>query len=398
MIIVIADDFTGAAEIAGIGIQYGMKVTIQLGILKDTDAELLVVATNTRSMNREDAIKVMSDLKKEIIRLDYDWVFKKTDSVFRGHILAELNAILNVNNKKKALLVASNPKLGRTIIDGKYFINQKPLNETGFFYDPEYPTKTNDVLELLGEYEKGSVNLLSANDKILNDGIIVGQAGTLGDLNKLASKVTDDILPAGASGFFKALLENKGFSLKVVEHEPVSNGNKKYLIVQGSAYQKNRIPDEAIKNENIFVSYMPKEIFYDEGSSEKEILEWADSIVSKYSEHAKVLVGINEPVISDIIVSTRLREVIGKLTSRILDKVSIDELILEGGGTAYSVVSRLGYNTFNPITQAAPGVIRMSADENPNLCITLKPGSYKMPLEILYDENENKTNNKYLGK
>ena len=33
-------------------------------------------------------------------------------------------------------------------------------------------------------------------------------------------------------------------------------------------------------------------------------------------------------------------------------------------------------------------------NENPNLFITLKPGSYKMPLEILYDENEKKTNNK----
>ena len=51
MLAVIADDLTGAAEIGGIGLSYGLKVEISSKVNPSTEADLLVIATDTRSKN-----------------------------------------------------------------------------------------------------------------------------------------------------------------------------------------------------------------------------------------------------------------------------------------------------------------------------------------------------------
>ena len=60
MIVVIADDITGAAELAGIGLRYGLRVVVADDILSAKETELLVVYTNTRSMMEKDAVAVMT--------------------------------------------------------------------------------------------------------------------------------------------------------------------------------------------------------------------------------------------------------------------------------------------------------------------------------------------------
>ena len=56
MIVVIADDFTGAAEIAGLGLRYGLNVVIKLELTTDINTDLLIIATDSRSMNKENSV------------------------------------------------------------------------------------------------------------------------------------------------------------------------------------------------------------------------------------------------------------------------------------------------------------------------------------------------------
>ena len=91
MIVVIADDFTGAAEIAGLGLRYGLNVVIKLELTTDINTDLLIIATDSRSMNKENAYKTMYNLYEQLVGENFDFVFKKTDSVFRGYIEANRN-------------------------------------------------------------------------------------------------------------------------------------------------------------------------------------------------------------------------------------------------------------------------------------------------------------------
>ena len=82
MIIVLADDFSGAAELAGIGFRYGLNVQIQLEFLENTEADILIIDTNTRSESKDAAIEKTIQFIKNIQQskepLDF---FKKVDSV-----------------------------------------------------------------------------------------------------------------------------------------------------------------------------------------------------------------------------------------------------------------------------------------------------------------------------
>ena len=49
MIVVIADDLAGAAEMGGMAWRHGLAAEIQLELDASTDADLIVVDANTRS-------------------------------------------------------------------------------------------------------------------------------------------------------------------------------------------------------------------------------------------------------------------------------------------------------------------------------------------------------------
>tara|TARA_R110002049_G_scaffold8025_3_gene44662 strand:- start:185 stop:412 length:228 start_codon:yes stop_codon:yes gene_type:complete len=61
----------------------------------------------------------------------------------------------------------------------------------------------------------------------------------------------------------------------------------------------------------------------------------------------------------------------------------IDELFIEGGATAYDILKKLEWNSFTPTSELAPGVVRIQYDRNIKKHITIKPGSYEWPDELL---------------
>ena len=72
MTIVLADDITGAAEIAGISMRYGLKTLLITNITPSAhyDADTVVIATNIRSMTKEVAkeqtLKLCNDISNYI--------------------------------------------------------------------------------------------------------------------------------------------------------------------------------------------------------------------------------------------------------------------------------------------------------------------------------------------
>src|SRR5439155_13896885 len=87
------------------------------------------------------------------------WIYKKVDSVLRGHLLVELEAMMDQLGLNRALLVPANPSLERVVRNGQYFVRGKPIHETDFRLDPEYPRYTSSVGELLGASGARSVHV-----------------------------------------------------------------------------------------------------------------------------------------------------------------------------------------------------------------------------------------------
>jgi len=365
MIAVIADDITGAAEMGGLALRYGLHALVSEEVDLHSEPDILIVYTNARSLQKEEAVKLMEGLTKKIIQLNPSLFYKKTDSVLRGHVLAELKAQMKVMGKTKALLVPVNPSLGRAIRKGHYFIHDQLVHETSFSSDPEFPIVDSRVEQMLGSAEK--IKVLPKQSPIPEKGICIGEAGTDEDVADWAGQVDETIFPAGGASFFNALLarrfQNKMTDTNLQLSSPL-------LLVSGTTYKKSV---DRIRKFGNLVSYMPSGIFK---NTSRDFEAWRDEIISILSLYNKaiVAVGNNEGGAGD---PGTIRSHIADVIQLVSGKIEFRELVIEGGSTAYSILNKLGWRSFIPTEELAQGMVRMKVKEKDKTYITIKPGSYE---------------------
>ena len=81
MIVVIADDFTGAAELAGIGLEHGLSVDIAIEQVDSSpETEMLVLATDTRSKGSGEAVDELRALSTYLKSIPYSFLYKKVEA------------------------------------------------------------------------------------------------------------------------------------------------------------------------------------------------------------------------------------------------------------------------------------------------------------------------------
>jgi len=373
-LIVIADDITGAAEIAGIGLRFGLRVRLVMYKGEDTvippgQYDMLVFATDTRSMTKTEAIEETMRIAHTLKTISYNHIFKKTDSALRGHITAELKALMEITGKDCSMLLPQNPSRGRTIEKGKYYINKTPLNETAFAQDPEFPAKTSDVKWLL--FRNYRVPVLTPQTKIKSSGgIYITEAATLEDVEQRAQEVQEGILPAGGADFFTAYLKAKGYTTK---NSLPFNGIKSNhsLIVLGSTSNHDLSQFAYIQSQDIAECNVPRIIFYRDAPQ-----KWIEKLKRAYNEHDSLMLSINHKPKKGREIALSIREGMATGVVALLSERLPQELIIEGGATAFSILKRTNWDTFKVEQEVTPGVIRITPLEKPNITITLKPGSY----------------------
>jgi len=372
MIVVIADDITGAAEMGGIALRYGLKTMISDNFKNADKYDAIVIYTNTRSMTVKSAAEIMGELTTQAMALKPSLFYKKTDSVLRGHVLAEMKSQMNAMNLKKGLLVPINPSSGRIIKNGKYFINNVPLHETSFFIDPEFPVSTSNVKEILGE-KKIQVQVKKKSEGVAADGVTVGEAETSEGLDSWTRHANGPVLLAGGGSFFNALLNSTHPEERSEKQSP--EFSKPFCLVSGTTFRKN--VDRIRKHQQI-VSYMPNYIFSAKQVNSISFDDWIDDALAILAKYNKVIIAIDnrENKKAD---PKLLREKLALLVHRLVAKSNIADLLIEGGATAYSIVKKLGWHSFLPVEEINQGIVRMKVVERPGVHLTIKPGSYEWP-------------------
>ncbi|MFL5739395.1 MAG: four-carbon acid sugar kinase family protein [Flavisolibacter sp.] len=372
MVVVIADDITGAAEMAGIALRYGLKTIVTDSPVAASHSDVLIIYTNTRSLKKKEAARIMAGLTKKAMQLKPSLFYKKTDSVLRGHILAEMKAQMKFLGCNKGLLVPVNPSLGRVISKGKYFIHGEPIHQTGFSKDPEFPISTSDVLGILGK-EDVPVTVL-ANCLPHAAGIYVGEAKTDEDVLHWAKQVDQNTLAAGGASFFNALLSRDHRSIK--EKKTTVKLSTPLLLISGTTFQKNV---QRIRAHPQLVSYMPENIFRNK-ESKSDFEKWRGEVLEILSKYNKAIIAVdnsaNQKADPNI-----LREKKAEITALILEKLKMKEILIEGGSTAYSIIKKIGWRSFVPTEELQQGIVRMEVNDIKGLYLTIKPGSYEWPIE-----------------
>jgi len=358
MIAVIADDFTGAAELAGISLRYGLKAEVCLNHIIKKEADVIIVCTNSRSMTNGDALSATAEVIKNILKLNPSILYKKIDSVLRGHVIDEVKLQMQIMKKNKAMILPANPSLKRTISNGEYHIDGKKITESDFVNDPEFPVTSSFISKMISNED---VTIKSHEDKLPENGMVIGEITTVEDLDKWAAVIDNSWMLAGAGDFFAALLKRNYKQ----EKQPEINLQSPFLYVCGTAFEESKQYISRLNNEQGCVSYLP-EIVTD---------EWLNKTVGIIEDQNKVIIAIDESP-SDAL---SLRMAMANVVKKIVQQKNIKEIYIEGGSTSAAVLAELNIKTLQPVNELSRGVVRMKADD---LLITVKPGSYQLPEAI----------------
>ncbi len=131
--VIIADDLSGAADCGIACTTAGHDTIVVLGERPDEPAcHVLAVDADTRGRDRHDAAAETARLVRlhaPATRL----LFRKLDSTLRGHVAAELAALLAVRREAgpaTILLAAAFPATGRTTLGGMQLLGGVPLQDT----------------------------------------------------------------------------------------------------------------------------------------------------------------------------------------------------------------------------------------------------------------------------
>lgn len=379
MIGVIADDYTGAAEIAGIGLRYGLRVAYQVAVEPVESVDLLVIATDMRTLPAYAAAAECEALTGKLARLGPEIIYKKTDSALRGNVLAEMEAMLRTLNLSRALLLPANPGLGRTIGGGHYFLNGVRLDKTEFFKDPDYRHRTSEILGMLGESDGTATRYLRLEDAVLAPGVNVGETLREDDLARWVELLDEATLPAGGAEFFDHILRARG-RRAIHSRDDFEEGPGKILYVCGSASHYSHAAIERAKAGGATICEIPEELYSGRGNRSLALQEWAEQILVQLTGENTVAVAINRPLKTEAAAPRKLARDIAEVVERVLQgSEGVAALRIEGGATFYAIANRLGFNTFIPTREYSTGVVGMRVGGPGGLSVTVKPGSYPWP-------------------
>ncbi len=383
VMVAVADDFTGAAEIAGIGLRYDLKLELQTEPDFDCDVELLVLDLNSRSSTAEAAKKKMVNLSRQLKLFNPTFIYKKTDSVLRGHVLAELETLMIGLEKDKALLVPANPSMGKTIAKGIYYIHGRKLHETEFAHDPEYPAVTSDVQELLGQSQLFGITVSGTENSLPTSGIVLGEAETASDLAIWAAGLGPDTMAAGGGDFFSTILEAT-FSPRIQTgaRAEMAFADKPQLYVLGSSSENSRRAVSVLRKRGIPVCPLPGSPSHDNALNEACLTLWIKETEEALRQYGLALVVVDQPLQRSNGLPARLAELTARLVKHIDRHFDLQGFVIEGGTTASYVLRQLGWEKFEPLKELAPGII-MSRVKATNRFVITKVGSYPWPEELL---------------
>ena len=366
----IADDLSGAAEIAGIGYRFGLPGRILRDAGEPAPEGLTVFDTDSRSLPDELAVGRIPPLLRSLRTHVFDLIYKKTESVLRGNVAAETRFLRDAFQRRRVVFVPQNPSRGRTISRaGTYQIGGIPLDRTDFAHDPEHPARSADAWTLLRE--PGARCLGPADDALPEKGVIIGAAESGEDVDRWASRIDRaNDLPAGSGDFFTALLAARGLR---PDRPPAAPDPGRRLFLCGSASDAARALPGLAASHGVALCPMPDDLF----AGSTPIDGWATSVMAALQRASAVLAFIPQPL--DRAATERLPQVIAELAEAVLTRISVENLFLEGGATAAVVCQWMGWDSFDVTGELAPGVVRLRSGGQ---TLIIKPGSYPWPQSV----------------
>ncbi len=213
----IADDFTGATDLAGLLARSGARVSLRIGVPKEPESDpapfeviALKIRTEPVSQAVEQALAALDWLQGAGVTRFF-WKYCSTfDSTPDGNIGPVAEALMHKLGAKQTTYCPAFPENGRSIFMGNLFVGQQLLAESPMKDHPLTPMRDSNLMRLLQPQVTGEVGLVdrltvangaTALRKALDTGPrhVILDAVANSDLTTIAKACRDELLMTGGS-------------------------------------------------------------------------------------------------------------------------------------------------------------------------------------------------------
>ena len=168
---IIADDFTGASDIASFLVENGLRTVQMNGIpqrpLPDS-VDAVVISLKSRSNPVDEAIAqslaALAWLRAQDCRQFYFKYCSTFDSTAQGNIGPVTDALLDALGEDFTVISPALPVNGRTIFNGYLFVGEVLLNESGMRNHPITPMTDASLIRLMDAQSRGKTGLVACPD------------------------------------------------------------------------------------------------------------------------------------------------------------------------------------------------------------------------------------------
>ena len=403
----VADDFTGATDLASTLVKAGMRTVQLLGVprseLDVPDCDAIVIALKSRSNAANDAIMMslaaLDWLRKEGARQYYFKYCSTFDSTDKGNIGPVADAMLDVLGAKFTVFNPAFPTNKRTVFKGHLFVGDELLSDSGMRNHPLTPMTDSSLVRVLQRQSKYKVGLVEyativrgvsavreAFDRLSQQGMRHIVLDSLSDehLATLGEACSDLSLITGGSGMAMGLPAN------FVRSGDLGAGNKHLLpkvigptaVLSGSCSLATQGQVEHMRQNHDAFQIDP--IAIAEGRDvASEAIDWArqrlgDKPVLIYSTADAQEVGVAQEQLGREHAGVLVEETLGKI-ARELVSAGVRRLVVAGGETAGAVVSALDVEGLHIGAEIDPGVPWTYSLGDPVLALALKSGNFGTP-------------------
>lgn len=152
----IADDLTGATDLANNLVRAGMRVVQTIGVPESNDrldVDAIVVALKSRTIAVAEAVALSLDscrwLRGQGAEQTYFKICSTFDSSPRGNIGPVMEALMDELGCDFSLATPAFPENGRTVFNGHLFVGRQLLSETGMRNHPLTPMTDANLVRVL---------------------------------------------------------------------------------------------------------------------------------------------------------------------------------------------------------------------------------------------------------
>jgi len=400
----IADDFTGATDLANTLVKQGMRVTQVIGVPDENtqigDAEAVIVALKSRTVAVDRAVsESLAALRWLEARGALQFFFKYCstfDSTPAGNIGPVADALMQALQCDFAFLCPAFPTNNRTIYKGHLFVGDLLLSESPMKDHPLTPMRDANLMRLMNaqsgnrsgliplqQVRQGTDGITTAVEELKSHGYSYGVIDAVSDddLMTIGSAAAGHKLITGGSGVALGLPAN--FHIQEQSAEAAAATLPKVygreLVLAGSCSAATRKQITAVHK-----LWPSRKIDVDAIAAGKDVVaalvDWAEAQDSAtptliYSSsdpdevtHIQQRHGVDAA-------GAMVEKVMGDLALRLVS-CGFTRLVVAGGETSGAVVSALDIRALRIGPEIDPGVPWTEALGDPGIALALKSGNF----------------------